>query len=762
MMLAGLMVLGLGIVGAVAVFGPAPPPPAIQLDPVKRLATERQQLDETVWADEALAQEYEQPFITLWDDLRAAHDQGPVLAGFPFQELTIGEPASSRQSDLGIRVTEYGGPGRRLDPSSWREVLSRLARQGFRLVQSEWHHARFEPGRNGRAPRSTVGIVLHVDNPNQHTRYIVKGDLGVEWAPPASQGAAPRARLLDASKVTVLERHGEPVFRDRLTINPWTAKPDLARRQMALILYDLDGNGLSELILPTTNTVYWNRGDWRFEAAPLLAEGPAERRSQPIAGLIADFDGDCRPDFLGAGDRVWLYSGDGRGGFPSPPREIDAVRALAKPFALTAGDIDADGDLDVWLAQYLEPYVDGQMPTPFYDAQDGHPSYLLRNDGGGRFTDVTVDAGLAPKRGRRTFSTSLVDLDADGDLDLLTVNDFAGLDVYLNDGRGHFQDVSDTFVDERHAFGMSHTLADFNLDGRVDLYMVGMGSTTARRLAGLGLGRADSPAITKMRGVMGYGNRMYAASPTGLRQVPFNDQVARTGWSWGSASPDFDNDGDPDLFVANGNISNKTAKDYCTRYWTQDIYLGSSKPDPELARFFNSVIKKEMEPMSWNGFEHDCLLMNESGRGFLNIGFLMGVAFEFDSRNVAADDLDGDGRVDLVVAEKPLDDPPVLHLAQNVGEYGHHWIGVRLRDPRRGCSVLGARVIVQAGGKTQPRVVVAGDSLMTQHAPVAHFGLGSIDRVESLEVHWPDGSRMRLERPAADRYHTIENRGAGQ
>jgi hypothetical protein len=751
-----LVALGVFVVAAgwgVARLVPAPRPKPVSVDPVQKLLVERKKLDETVWADEVLAQEYEDTFVKLWDDLRATEEKSELLAQFPFETLVLGKPQSTRQTDLGIQVTQYGGEGTRMDPATWGAFLKGLREKGLRLVETEWHHSRFEPRRDG-AVRSTVAVVLHVEDASQQKRYVVRGDLLVEWAPRPSKNDPPRPRVLDASKMVVLERQGEPVFRRRATLNPWPRAWE-ARRTLALILHDLDGDGLSELILPTSNTVYWNRGNWRFEAASFLAEPPADRQSQLMVGLMADLDGDGRTDFLGAGDRLSLYTAADGGRFPSPGQPIDAIKSLDKPMVLTAGDIDKDGDLDVWVAQYKDPYVNGQMPTPFYDAKDGSPAYLLRNDGKGHFTDVTEEAGLAPKRGRRTYSSSFVDLD-DGDLDLITVSDFSGLDVYRNDGRGHFTDVTDTFVDERHAFGMSHTFADYNLDGKVDLYMVGMGSTTARRLTALGLGRSDAPDITRMRDLMGYGNRMYASTPAGLRQVPFNDQVARTGWSWGSASSDIDNDGDPDLFVANGHISNKTAKDYCSRYWTQDIYVGNSKPDPKLFQFFSAVIKQEQEPVSWNGFEHDCLLLNESGRGFLNVGYLMNVAFEFDSRNVATDDLDGDGRMDLIVVQKPLEDPPVLHLVQNVGSYGNHWIGLRLDAPGTPSSPLGAKVVAVAAGAPHVTVVVAGDSFMTQQAPVVHFGLAHAERVDQLEFHWPNGSKTTIEHPALDRYHTIK------
>ncbi|MDP6424765.1 MAG: VCBS repeat-containing protein, partial [Planctomycetota bacterium] len=262
------------------------------------------------------------------------------------------------------------------------------------------------------------------------------------------------------------------------------------------------------------------------------------------------------------------------------PKPAASIAPTKRSYAIAAGDVDADGDLDVYLTQYKTAYEHGNMPTPFYDANDGDPAYLLLNNGSGRFSDGTEKAGLAAKRHRRTWSASFTDLDLDHDLDLVVVNDYAGLDYYLNDGRGKFKDLTLRLGDFRFSFGMSHVLGDFNRDGNPDLYMVGMGSTTARRLEAMGTKRTDFPEIDKHRMMLAYGNRLLLGDGAGgMAQSPHNDRVARTGWAWGSTAFDFDNDGDEDIYVGNGNISGKTAQDYCTHFWRHDIYEGNSRSD---------------------------------------------------------------------------------------------------------------------------------------------------------------------------------------
>jgi len=731
-------------------------------DMIERLAEERQKLDQSLWADEVLAQEYETPIVRLWDDLRACVDPLPILNRVPFDRITIGAPGEATELDLGIEQRNLEGPGRTLDADAWRAWLEDWSDRGLTLVQSEWHHARFEPpGEDGRA-RSDVSMTLHLEQPGKPPRrWIVEGKLHVTWKPRPSKEATPEPETIDARSLRILERAGNPPFRIAATLDPWP-NPLMGQRRAPLILRDLDGDGLSELIAPASNVVFRNQGDFTFKREAFLDHPPKSRETAYDAGLIADFNGDGHPDFLGAGTTLSLHFGDASGRFARPPITPVGPPPLefALPSVITAGDVDGDGDLDVWLAQYLGPYTGGQMPTPFYDALDGPPSYLLINDGEGRFTDATESAGLAPKRHRRTYSTSFVDLDGDRDLDLITINDFAGLDIHLNDGEGRFTEVTERFVDHRHSFGMSHVLTDIDGDALVDLYMTGMGSTTARRLEALGLGRSDAEDINRMRGPMGYGNRLYTAARdekgARLEQVPWNDHVARTGWSWGAVGFDFDLDGDRDLYVANGNISNETARDYCTRYWTHDIYLGDSKPDPTLARFFSNVLEKELGQMSWNGFEHNNLLINLDKNAFVNVGFLMGVAFEFDARNVAADDLDGDGRVDLVVAEKPLESAPVFHVLKNEGDFDGHWVGLRFREPGPGRTLMGTEIRLEAGDLRLADVIVSGDSYKTQHALVVHFGLGEIDQVDRITIRWPGGAKQTLEAPPIDAYVEVE------
>jgi hypothetical protein len=304
---------------------------------------------------------------------------------------------------------------------------------------------------------------------------------------------------------------------------------------------------------------------------------------------------------------------------------------------------------------------------------------------------------------------------------------------------------------------MSASFADYDLDGHLDFFVAGMASMTARRLEAMGLGRAERPDMQKMRMPMAFGNRMYLASDDGWQEPDFREQVARTGWTWGTTAFDFDNDRDPDLFAANGHISGTSTKDYYVNFWCHDIYDGVSEPNEALGL----LMAKRMEGLSagaesWDGHQKNQLLMNLEGDGFVNVAFLLGVAGSFDSRSAVSGDLDLDGRVDLVVVEDRGLNGQGLHIYRNRLETGNHWIGIRLLEEGNGISPVGASVSVRTAEQTHVGRITTGETVVGQRSTTLHFGLGSSTRVESIEVRWPNGMTRIVHDPEIDRYHRIE------
>jgi hypothetical protein len=750
------------LLAVLAINATAQDAPFTSIDEIQR---ERKRLDATVFANEVEAQRYEQTFVRLWDDLRSG-DPYSVLTSVRLESVSFAEPKAGPPQDWGLAVTEASlqpGGTRTAKSYSIDELHAKLKHwkaTGWKIDQTEWHHAEFRPANPDGAPASSI-VSFEIDasltSPEQ--RVVIRGNLDVTWSGKEDAGGRPLIAAVKAHDVTLLTQLGIPLFKKVIVADPKKLAPGRFPRVTPLIAEDLNGDGKSEVILAGCNVVLRNKGNLEFGKEDFL-QYPIIRPAE--AGILADFTGDSVLDYIG-GDtdsgKLLLFKGKSDGSFPHRPNTCFEQR-LDYLHTLTAGDVDGDGDLDLFAGQWKPPYIDGIMPTPYWDANDGHPDFLLINDGTGNFGDRTEQSGLAQKRNRRTFSASWLDLNDDHHLDLIVVADFAGMDAYLNDGKGRFHEATGKLLGERAGFGMSHTIADFNRDGKTDIYMVGMSSTTARRLDRLGLGRPGFETHDKMRAPMAFGNRLLLRSRDKpfFAQPRFATDCARTGWSWGCTAADFDVDGDTDLFVSNGHLSGSSAKDYCSRFWCHDLYTGNSSPNKLIDTFFKGELQTKLgKEFSWNGFEHNVLYLNQPDRGFLNTAFLNGVAGEFDSRGVVADDLNFDGRPDLLVIEYNTSTmSQVLHIYANQLPTEtlkkRAWIGIRLYGGPDCASPLGAFVKVRAGGNSFTKQIVTGDSFTSQHAAAALFGIGTATKLDSVEVRWHNGLVTKAENSKPNHY----------
>lgn len=723
--------------------------------------------DQTVWRLEQLAQRHGRVFEDLWEALNRATQRLAVLADFEPEQVVLPTYTVHEELPHGIRLwtPSPDSPGLELDASAWRAWVRARIAEGWELERLEFRHNRFTPATNGQPARSDFGFRAHLTRPaaasaGTESRAALEGELQVVWSAESADEAPPRVRRADARRVRLAMRAAPPAFAE--VLNESVTPPPRSHFIDPLILHDLDGDGRPEVLLVSANRVYRRQPDGRYTGERLCAEPPGAI----FTAALADFDGDTTADLLVAKfDGLYLLAGHPAGRFDTPARRVwVAPERLRYGQVMACGDVDGDGDLDVWFGQYKNPYDGGQMPTPYYDANDGNPAYLLLNNGQGRFADATTAAGLGAKRWRRTYSASLVDLDADGDLDLVVVSDFAGVDLYRNDGRGRFSEITPQWLARPRAFGMAHALADFDTDGRLDLFVTGMHCPTAARLAHLGLARPERPDYLAAIPDMIRGNKLLLQQPDGT----FRDRAAelgvdRTGWSWGCTAADFDNDGRPDLAIANGHETRQSVREYEPEFWLHDLYVADSREDPVVAQYFAAKINRlRGGGLSYGGWEQNRLFLNRGPAGFTEVAHLLGVALTEDSRNLAAADLDGDGRPDLVLTTFEAWPAPrqSVRVFLNQLPGAGHWLAMRL-EPAFTAATLGARVIlVRPDGHRAVRTCVTGDSHRSQHPMQVHFGLGPNPAVAAVEVHWPGGRVSRLEQPTADRVHVVRAPGS--
>lgn len=766
--LLGALLLGLGLCRT--------QPPPSDLPPVERhaprisgelasqlhqLEQRERELDATVWAPEQQAQQRGRTFETLWNTLRSSPNPWPVLASFPVYQVIL--PANLSRTSLPWNLTAHlpQGPGRRYNAREWHQQLHAWADQGWRLDRWEFRHQRFQPATHQEPARSDWFLTVHATHPERQEAVSVEGVLGVVWSAesfdPSNPPAPATIQELDGHRLIVKSRSGPPAFEEILSLPVPT--PPHGHAIDPLIVQDLDHDGHAEILWVGANRLWRGPFTAAISDQPLLLP-PGEPRETAV---LADFDGDGHWDLLVARrSGLDLHSGDGKGGWtPSGRRVWTAGTDWQQVQVLTAGDVDGDGDPDVFAGQYRPPYEAGSMPTPYHDARDGYPAYLWLNDGQGGLTEVTVAAGLAEKRRRRIFSASFVDLDRDGDLDLVVVSDFAGVDFHRNNGRGHFEDLTATWTDHSRAFGMAHALSDFNQDGHLDLLMMGMPSWTVRRLEHLDLWHPDDREHRRWRAEMTQGNRLYLArtQPAGFLEEASTVGLSDTGWSWGVAVGDADRDGSPEVFVANGMESRHSVEDYESHYWLHDAHLAGSPNESAAYLYFQSKFARtRARGMSYGGFEINRFLVQQPGKGWIETAHLVGLARQEDARNVVAADLDGDGSLEwLVTTFEPWPNPAQrLRIYRVRPEVARgHWIGFRLIPTPGAPSLLGVQVRIRQAGVETVRTVVAGDSYRSQGPAVVHFGLGHDPVVESAEIQWPQQPPLVLPTPEVDRYHRV-------
>ncbi len=444
---------------------------------------------------------------------------------------------------------------------------------------------------------------------------------------------------------------------------------------------DYDRDGFVDLYVVRgdigANLLFHNRGDGTFEERGEAA-GVALTGVRSSGPLFADLDGDGWLDLLVggiSGTPLQVFHNRVDGTFA----DVTTASGLVLPperstVGATAGDYDGDGDLDLFLAHWSRSY---------FNLLDTSSYHLWQNQGDGTFVDVTLAAGIVPVDVADrfdSFTANFVDIDGDGDLDLLVAADFASSHVYRNNGDGTFTDATDRAV-VTDGNGMGAAIGDYDEDGDLDWFVSSIWDPN-----GVSEGFWDTT-----------GNRLYRNRGDGTFEDATDAAGVRVGyWGWGATFQDFDDDGHLDLYHVNG--------------WGDAAI-------PQTAEFVADPAR----------------LYVGNGRGaFVEQAATRGVADTGEGRGVVAFDFDRDGDLDLFVANNG----GAPHLFRN-DEVPGRGITLVLRGLAPNTEAIGALVDVQAGGTTKRRLVRAGSNFVSQDPAEVHVGLGDEPTAPATEVHWP-------------------------
>jgi len=524
---------------------------------------------------------------------------------------------------------------------------------------------------------------------------------------------------------------------------------------------DFDHDGLDDLYVcqPSglPNRLYRNCGDGTFEDVTDSA-GVGVLDSTACA-LFADFENRGRQDLLVVcGSGPLLFRNQGNGKFLLKP---DAFQFASTPTGTfthaAAADYDGDGRLDLYFCSYsyylgLDQY---HYPVPYFDARNGPPNFLFHNEGNGVFEDRTEASGLNVDNDRYSFACVWGHSLQGDSPDLYVVNDFGRNNLYRNNGNGTFTAISSVAGVDDVGAGMSACWLDYDNDGHQDIYAAGMWVAAGTRIFGqTQFHNKESEPIRALYQRHMLGNSLYRNLGDGKFQNLAKQAGVEMGrWAWSTDSWDFDHDGFPDLYVANGYITGLDDRDVSSFFWRQVVSKSpeTATPSESYERGWNAINELIRSDSTWNGHERNVVFANNRDGTFSDVSGIVGLDFPDDSRSFAFADIDLDGRLEIILKNRTAPQIRILHNAMSdVGSS----IVFRLRGTRSNRDAIGSAVTIDADGHRQTKYLQAGSGFLSQHSKELFFGIGKVESAVRATVRWPNGDTQVFEQLPVN--HRIE------
>ena len=513
---------------------------------------------------------------------------------------------------------------------------------------------------------------------------------------------------------------------------------------------DIDGDGFDDIYVcqpaGLPNRLYHNRGDGTFEDVT-DASGLGILDNTACA-LFADFNNDGRQDVvLVRANGPGLFVNDGRGKFREKAGAFRFANAPQGTFTGAAvADYDRDGWLDIYfcLYSYYQGTAQYRYPSPYHDAENGPPNFLMRNHGDGTFRDVTAESGLNQNNTRYSFCCAWNDWNGNNWPDLYVVNDFGRKNLYRNNGNGTFTDIAQQAQVEDVGAGMSVSWLDYDKDGADDLYVANMWSAAGVRVSAQEPFKKDSsPEVRSAFRKHAMGNSLLRNQGPAFAEETSSSQTGMGRWSWSSDTFDFDHDGFPDLYIANGMISGPSRFDLNSFFWRQVVAHSPDRaaPSREYEQGWMAINELIRADGTWSGYERNVFYANNRDGTFSDVSGAIGLDFIEDSRSFALADIDHDGRLEIVLKNRSA---PQLRILKNIVKDLAPSVIFRLRGARSNRDAVGAVITLQSGSRHDSQMLRLGSGFLSQHSKEVLFGLGDQVGPVHASIRWPSGVVQEL------------------
>jgi len=496
--------------------------------------------------------------------------------------------------------------------------------------------------------------------------------------------------------------------------------PETVGSGCAFFDYDNDGwmdiflvnSGPSDFFTPSTplkNALFHNNRNGTF--SDVTEKSGVASGGFGMGVAAADYDGDGWIDlYVTSYGRNFLYHNNGNGTFTDLAEKAGVVASGWSTSAVWF-DYDNDGKLDLFVSSFayydrtLNILCTDDVKKSYYCIPTHYkpmPSYLFRNKGDGTFIDVSKTSGIAKSPGK-SFGAVATDVNNDGRMDLFVANDTIPNFLFINGGNGTFEETGLAAgvafsVSGKARSGMGVDASDFDGDGWQDLFVANI----------------DQEFFSL------YHNQ---------KDLSFTDEPGEIGPAtqflsgWGLRFFDYDNDGRPDLFLVNGH------------------------PD-DFIEMRNQHVK----------YREQLLLFHNTGKGFENVSARSGSVFTkyFSGRGMATGDFDNDGDLDVLISNNG--EAPVL--LRNDGGNRKNWLGLQLVATKSNPAAVGVNITWSAGGVTRSRLKTSGGSYLSSHDPREILGIGSVAKIDSVDIRWPSGKIDKLTKLPINRYvRVVEGEG---